>query len=463
MEARIFRAGQGLAIVVALLFSASTLDNALGQGRMRQATREHVAHSPNFIVFASSPEWAKQVSLAAEKHRSELAVYWLGEELPAWQQRCPIHVNSGTGIGAAGETRFSLNRGSAGNWAMSVQGTPERVLDSVLPHEITHTIFATHFAPLGKYTPRWADEGACTTVEHVSERAKHEHFIKDFLRTGRGLAFNRMFSLKEYPDDILPLYAQGYSVVRFLVAQDDAKTFVKFLEDGIQTEAWEAALRKHYRYETIGQFQTLWNEWLRQGSPEKLIGYSPLLQAKQSATIQLASSSSVLPNTASQNTASPNTEHTSLPSSDPVSLAVAPSQNAASNMAWQPPSQLTLSAAGTPPQNSNAGLASNDDIGWYSRRLSEVSGGPATEIPPHNTGFRASPRANSQPVPTRAAAHPQAMQSTGVQVLDWGNSSPVRGLAPNSNPELERPSTVQPQSPINGLRPIMTNTGTHSN
>ncbi len=28
---------------------------------------------------------------------------------------------------------------------MEVIGTPERILDSVLPHEVTHTILATYF------------------------------------------------------------------------------------------------------------------------------------------------------------------------------------------------------------------------------------------------------------------------------------------------------------------------------
>ena len=61
---------------------------------------------------------------------------------------------------------------------MHIQGSRERILDSVLPHEITHTIFATHF---GRPLPRWADEGACTTVEHVSEKAKQDNFLIQFL------------------------------------------------------------------------------------------------------------------------------------------------------------------------------------------------------------------------------------------------------------------------------------------
>ncbi len=39
---------------------------------------QHVAHSQNFIVFADSPQWAAEVADAAERHRRELAVYWLG-------------------------------------------------------------------------------------------------------------------------------------------------------------------------------------------------------------------------------------------------------------------------------------------------------------------------------------------------------------------------------------------------
>ena len=49
---------------------------------------------------------------------------------------------------------------------MRVIGTPERILDSVLPHEVTHTVMATHF---GQPLPRWADVGICTTVEHAAE------------------------------------------------------------------------------------------------------------------------------------------------------------------------------------------------------------------------------------------------------------------------------------------------------
>ena len=102
-----------------------------------------------------------------------------------------------------------FDRGEVFDWKMNIQGSRERILDSVLPHEVTHTIFASYFRrPL----PRWADEGACTTVEHRSEIAKQERNLIEFLKTGRGIPFSQMFAMKEYPSDVMPLYAQGHSL-----------------------------------------------------------------------------------------------------------------------------------------------------------------------------------------------------------------------------------------------------------
>lgn len=263
--------------------------NRIGRGASRQ---QAAAHSQNFIVFASDPQWASEVAQVAEQQRRDLAVYWLGRELPAWPQRCPLQVQDAENLGAGGETRFALVRGVPGDWMMSVQGTRQRILDSVLPHEITHTIFATYFGRLNKYVPRWADEGASTTVEHEAEKKKHRHYLQQFLKTGRGLAFNEMFRLKEYPQDILPLYAQGHSAVQFLLDQGGPRQFVQFIELGMQTENWPAALQKFYAYDSIGDFQVNWNQWLRDGSPADLADYAPLLRRQSPQNILLASSSS---------------------------------------------------------------------------------------------------------------------------------------------------------------------------
>jgi hypothetical protein len=223
------------------------------------------ARSKNFLVSAPTPALAQELAEAAEQMRCDLAVQWLGHKLPDWQEACPVVAKVDAGLGAGGRTSFMFRDRVPFGWEMEVQGSRERVLDSVLPHEVTHTIFATHF---GCPLPRWADEGACTTVEHSSERRKQELWLLKFLKTERGIPFNHMFAMTEYPGDILPLYSQGYSVARFLIAQGGRPKFVKFVGHGLSSDDWATAVRTYYGFESLGQLQLSWVDWVAQGSRE---------------------------------------------------------------------------------------------------------------------------------------------------------------------------------------------------
>jgi hypothetical protein len=228
----------------------------------------------NFVVIAPDPNLAKQVGLAAEKYRRELAIEWLGHELPDWTEKCPIRVSLSAHAG--GQTSFGfVTNGSESvpvGWDMEIFGSPERILDSVLPHEITHTIFATHF---GRPLPRWADEGACTTVEHESERNKNHQLLMRYLRTNRGIPFNKMFAMKQYPHDIYPLYAQGYSLARFLILQGGKRHFIDYIGAGMAAEvsgdiprAWDATTEKFYGFDDLSELQVRWIGWVKQGCPD---------------------------------------------------------------------------------------------------------------------------------------------------------------------------------------------------
>jgi hypothetical protein len=220
--------------------------------------------SPNFVVSAPTPEMAAQISRAAETYRRDLAIQWLGSSMPNWAQPCPIEVHVAPHLGAGGATSFMFEHGEVYGWQMTIQGSLERVLDSVLPHEVTHTIFATHFRrPL----PRWADEGSCTTVEHQSEKMKQQMMLIEFLRTNRGIPFSRMFVMKEYPRDVMPLYSQGYSLARYLISQGGRRKFLDFLADGMQDDNWTRAMQQHYGYANLAVLQANWLDWVRQGSP----------------------------------------------------------------------------------------------------------------------------------------------------------------------------------------------------
>ena len=218
----------------------------------------------NFIIDAPTEMLARRIGDAAEQYRHTLAVEWLGSPLPRWSRPCPITAQVGPHLGAGGATSFVFDRGEVFNWTMTIQGSEERILDSVLPHEVTHTVFASHFRrPL----PRWADEGACTTVEHPVERARQHRLLIEFLTTGRGIAFPDMFAMREYPADVLPLYSQGYSLARYLIDRGGRRKYVAFVADGLASDDWSAALRRHYGVPGVAQMQHVWLAWVKQGCP----------------------------------------------------------------------------------------------------------------------------------------------------------------------------------------------------
>lgn len=218
----------------------------------------------NFIVETADPVACDQIAQAAENWRRDLAVSWLGQAMPNWSAPCMMTVKVGSTLGAGGATTFTFNNGEVFGWKMNIQGSLERVLDSVLPHEITHMIFACQFR---RPTPRWADEGGATSVEHEIELSKHRNTLIQCLHTNRGIAFNQMFAMTEYPSDVAPLYAQGYSVADFLIQRGGRREFVAFLADGMNTDKWNDAVNRHYQMADLGVLQVTWLDWVRQGSP----------------------------------------------------------------------------------------------------------------------------------------------------------------------------------------------------
>jgi hypothetical protein len=246
----------------------------------------------NFLISAATPQLAREIGDAGEVYRRDLAQEWLGRELPPWHEPCPVTAQVSPNLGAGGATSFMFDHGRPFGWRMTIQGSRERLLDSVLPHEVTHMIFATHF---GRPLPRWADEGACTTVEHISEKSKQQHLLITFLTSGRGIAFNQMFAMKEYPRDILPLYAQGYSLARYLIDVGGRRKFVDYVAEGMNTNNWTAATQKHYGIKSLSELQITWLEWVRRGSPLVAPATTLVAAAEPPANTTVAAEGSIRP------------------------------------------------------------------------------------------------------------------------------------------------------------------------
>jgi hypothetical protein len=363
MEARLLRAAL---LVAAVIFSC-------GAGRPYYSVR-----SQHFIVSAPTPQLAEEICKSAEQYRRDLAIEWLGHELPDWQMPCPIRADVSPGLGAGGATSFVFRNNAPGEWTMKIQGSRERVLDSVLPHEVTHTIFATHF---GRPLPRWADEGACTTVEHDSEKAKQDKFLIEFLTSDppRGIAFNRMFQMKEYPPDILPLYSQGYSLARFFIEQGGKRKFVEYVGEGMRTNNWTAATRKFYDFNSLSDLQLTWVEWVRRGSPALPDGTLPefLLVSSRPAAATNAVASRNMANT--QMASLTQQPRSRIPDGALASWQTIQSQNArtfaeADQIQMPQPANsarpAVMGAFATPPDYSSVSRPVSE--GWYAKRRDQA-------------------------------------------------------------------------------------------
>jgi hypothetical protein len=88
------------------------------------------------------------------------------------------------------------------------------------------------------------------------------------LRTHRGIPFDDMFDMTEYPEEVMPLYSQGHSLAKFLISQHGKRKFLAFLADGLEDGNWPRAVQMHYGHRHLLALQNSWMDWIRQGRPD---------------------------------------------------------------------------------------------------------------------------------------------------------------------------------------------------
>ncbi|MBW3541652.1 MAG: hypothetical protein KY476_15390 [Planctomycetes bacterium] len=222
----------------------------------------------NFEVTAPTTEIARRIAYCAEDLRRNIALEWLGSELPSWEGRCPVRVYIEPRANR-GETSYRLRNGRADQWQMSVHGSPERIVEAVLPHEISHAVLATHF---GRALPRWADEGAALFDEGTADRLRKielAHQMAAHVSRGPQIHLRELMSLEEYPRDsgrMLAMYARSLLLTEFLVAPGGRRTYLDFL-DTSHREGWDVALHTHYGFRNVEDLEVRWTQWLQDGRP----------------------------------------------------------------------------------------------------------------------------------------------------------------------------------------------------
>lgn len=357
----------------------------------------------NFIVTAPSPEIAEKCGKAAEHFRKALAIEWLGEEMPPWYKPCTLRVKVGQ-IGAGGATTFAFDRGEVFGWRMNVQGSLERILDSVIPHEVSHTVFASHFRrPL----PRWADEGAATLIEHESERRRQSMLLKQVWDTPGRIPLKKLLSMKEYPSDmrhVLTLYAEGHSLADFLVQAGGKTRYLEFL-DTAHKHGWDRAIAEHYNLKGVNDLESRWDSWVMAGSP----------QLKIPEGSQIASNDNV------EKAGSP---ERSAQFERPLIRAQSPEETAA-----KPDSHIASASKTTePPKPQSIALPKTAEVreespGWR-RMQNELQDVPADFVNPANDPNRVSQASSDEELETTASVDEPALEFSKTQPKSSSPSDP---------------------------------------
>lgn len=228
--------------------------------------------SAHFIVYAANSEQANSIGLNAEKWLTDLNKEWFGSKPIRLPIKAELVANVDATLGAGGSTRFNKTLGGYIYEIQSkVQGSPELLADSVIPHEISHMLVATNFRnPL----IRWADEGIAVSMECQAEKQKLKDIVSSDMRgVKQGLAssletFNGILVRTEYPEDkitLLKFYAKSASLTEFLIDRGGKNRFIEFLQEANSNQTnlkhWNNLLNKYYKLDGSFELEVTWRMW----------------------------------------------------------------------------------------------------------------------------------------------------------------------------------------------------------
>jgi len=224
-----------------------------------------IAETTNFRIFHKhGKDLIEKVARVAEMSRTNAYAKWLGAADEAWNPKCFIYVDNAEGGNTKSlhGVRGYAKRGGLG-WStrryIRVRAKDAGLLDSVLPHEITHAVMFGEFVESD--APPWAHEGMAGLAQSKSDLDQYKETVLNAYRT-RGLFYvGKVIDLDEYPaDDVGVYYAESVSLVEFLVHEKGERGFIRFLRDAVRTGT-EAALKKHYGFADFRDLEKRWKAY----------------------------------------------------------------------------------------------------------------------------------------------------------------------------------------------------------
>jgi hypothetical protein len=234
--------------------------------------------SMNFEVYAPSKKKAKIVCLKSEKYYKELLrKLRYGGIL---DKKCRIYVYDNhadyySSLHAAG---IKIPKWSGGchlprryfdyGYPVVCGFVSDSFLKVVLPHELTHAIFAEFVYGTRieeqrlNSLPLWIDEGMAVYMQEESDYKKR---CKKALKDNEFISLQKLISFKKYPADEIELayfYAQSPSLTEFLISAYGGSKFLSLSKKSVfDDEPMDELIEKVY-YGKINSLQELENDWV---------------------------------------------------------------------------------------------------------------------------------------------------------------------------------------------------------
>lgn len=213
------------------------------------------AHSANGNVLAPDQATAEAVLAKAEEYRRQVALQWLGAELPPGVGAVAIHVQ----FSSAEDTGLTLaidnpQRKFHRIWLITDR---QRALGSTLHHEMVHAVLATRFPG---QLPAWSDEGIAGTKDDPQRVALRRRIVEQFAQTAAWPALRTLFEAKQISANDEAAYSVASSVMEFLLARGDRPTFLQFAVAGREM-GWDRAVQDHYGFRSVADLQIAWQRW----------------------------------------------------------------------------------------------------------------------------------------------------------------------------------------------------------
>lgn len=232
----------------------------------------------NCIVYYKTTEQAKQVAKRVEDTLARVTDQLEYTGLDWHRDKCKVFVFDN----AAAWDEFVKESGATTEWADGFAygplreiyvhaGDGKRMLDTVLPHELTHVIHREYVRE-GTPLPLWLLEGLACANEFAGKDRRFG-MARSALATGKLIPLNHLTAFRNYPrgEAVGLYYAESLTLVEFILDRFGHEGLAQLHKKLRGTEEFDKLVKRAFKMD-YDEFERDWLEYVRTWKPDTSSG-----------------------------------------------------------------------------------------------------------------------------------------------------------------------------------------------